>query len=384
MCAKNNILLAIILPLAFLVLSCNQLQEVGAEKKGLVVSSSNTITTKKDTGSIELTTRPDLLSAFFWPSPRDLEKNQYNGVISNRYDYRTYIRDLSRELFIASNKFTALTLEYLQKEQEFTEEETKIIEQQAPIKNQIKVLSRKSKELTNSIRTLKNSIKSESNEQEKAKLTTKLTELERENKEIFSERKKLKQQLNPFKEKLAVLGDELLEINAQQLDKSQIIQQLLDPQAFSYVTDENGNILNNEYDLPMRTLDESKQVNYLKVYQASSSENSFDLTTERVQIQLGWWNNGQSYETLYTQDQNGNWNLSPESTIYDLTFSPSTGYLSFKFRERDDRGKETGQVFNFLLQKSSSQEYSLLVGDMILMTNEGVVLRRGQFKAIFL
>ena len=189
------------------------------------------------------------------------------------------------------------------------------------------------------------------------------------------------EKLAPLKEQAEVLEERLEEIGSHQAERVEIIQQALDPYAVSFVQDEGGNVITGEYGFPQRIIDEQVQVNWIQTYQNSASEdNYFDIGKEKITIRLGAWNGGQVYETQYQQNDKEEWELHPDSTIYDVSFS-SDEILRFKFREKDRRENETGRVFEFELQRSPFDRHVRLTGDLLISVGKKVV-RRGQFRAI--
>ena len=246
---------------------------------------------------------------------------------------------------------------------------------------QVREVKQENKELKKEKKTLERAIKKAVGE-EKSNYENELTVVKERMQELFRQKKELQRQLAPFEDQVKSIKEGLQEASAYQMEKAIVVQQTLDPQAFSLVYDEDGNEVTNEYGFSLRNLNDRAQVNWIKVYESGvSRDDYFDLNPEKIVIRLGYWA-GQVYETKYQQNDQEEWELHPDSTIYDVSLS-SDEILKFKLRERDSQENETGRIFEFELQVSPFGQHLRLMGDL-LVSEEGEVVRRGQFKVILL
>ncbi|MCY4642988.1 MAG: hypothetical protein OXB88_00055, partial [Bacteriovoracales bacterium] len=355
-----------------LIISCNELRYDKAPKKELEVPLQESLQ-----GADALSSRPalvaDLMGAFFWPSReyfrRGTELGYFDSPSDGALDYISYIERISHTIFLADDEFNKWTLSYLQRKRETTHELEKIAQEKEVIRSQIKAIGLKSKEL----KALKKTLTEGQAQEEEA--------IDRQISDLFLEKKELTQKLTPLKDRQSSLEKYVKEALAYQQEAGMVVQEALDPQAVSYMLDENHRKVVDQYGLPVRNIDEGAQVNWIKVYKESTEkDNTFDLHGEKIVIRLGHWA-GQTYETLYRQNDPGEWTLHPESSIYDVGFSLE-GVLTFKFRERDGRENETGRIFEFELQFSKFAGHFRLLGDIRVLVGEKVT-RRGQLKVFF-
>ena len=202
-------------------------------------------------------------------------------------------------------------------------------------------------------------------------------------KETYNAKKALGEgRLSVLKKQKQDLGKKLEEMMYNQVERVSTIQMALDPYAVSFEYDGDGNILLNEFGRPQKTINDEAQVNWIKVYQNSPGEdNEFDIGKERIVIRLGaWGEHRREYKTTYQKNEQGQWELSPDSSIYDVNFS-SDEMLKFKFQEKDVRENLTGRIFEFKLQRSPFGPLVRFAGD-IVVTLGGRVMRRGQMKVL--
>ena len=204
------------------------------------------------------------------------------------------------------------------------------------------------------------------------------TEETRSSKEIFK-----KGELAVLKKREEDLDQQLDEMSANRLKRVTAIQMALDPYAVSFEYDEDGDVLLNGYGDPKITINPKAQVNWLKVDQNSSGEdNELNIGEDRIDIRLGAWGaHHREYKTTYQKSEEGQWELSPDSSLYDVSFS-SDEILKFKFREKDAMENLTGRVFEFQLQRSPFGPLIRFAGD-IVVTLGGEVVRKGQMKVLF-
>ena len=203
------------------------------------------------------------------------------------------------------------------------------------------------------------------------------TEETKSSKEIFK-----KGELAVLKKREKDLDQQLKEISANRLKRVTAIQMALDPYAASSESDEDVNVLLNGGE-PEITINPKAQVNWLKVDQNSSGEdNELKIGEDRIDIRLGAWGaHHREYKTTYRKSEEGQWELSPDSSLYDVSFS-SDEILKFKFREKDAMENLTGRVFEFQLQRSPFGPLIRFAGD-IVVTLGGEVVRKGQMTMLF-
>ena len=357
-------------------LSCNKLRYDMAPKQEIKLPSQGV----GALGDLEFNPTPDVMSAFFWPSKEYFKRGQELDLFDESVDYLSYLQQVANDVFLASDEWDEWTLLYLQRKGEGDKKLEEIEGKKAPILAQIRELNQENRDLKKRKRALEKQIQ-DASEEEKSSYESELTTVESRMAEVFEQKKELQRELAPLKGQAEALREGMLEANAYQMEKVGVVQQTLDPQAVSFVYDENGNKMTNEYGFPLRNVNEEAQVNWIKVYESSAGQdNYFDLNPEKPVIRLGSWA-GQAYETKYQQNDREEWELNPDSTIYDVSLS-SDEILRFKFRERDSRGNETGRVFEFEIQATPFAQYHLrLIGDIFVLEG-GEVVRRGQVKAI--
>ena len=378
---KNKTFLFTILSFLCLgAMSCKNLTYDVAEKKGVEV-----IPLVEMADEDQFNPSPDAISAFLWPSELYVERGQELGYLESHNNYQSYIEELSAKVFLASDEFDEWTLRYFDMRREMAEDLAIIKKKHEPLMSKFTSLKKESRKLRKRKRALKKALKGELGDGERLAYQTELTQIGERMEEISNEKALLEEQLAPLNEQMAALRQSLEEVGANQLERVARIQELLDPLAVSLELDDEGNPVLSEYGFPYRNFNGQAQVNWFQTYtESAGTDNYIDLNQDKIMIRFGAWNGSQSYETVYQENDQGEWELSPDSTtIYDVSYSSTSGVLKFKFRERDHRENETGRVFSFILQRSPFDQHMRLLGDIIVSEGTDTV-RGGQFKAILL
>ncbi len=375
----RRIFLISFLFLSLLVTSCNKIHYDQAEKQPLIVPSLKESSLKIS----HFNTGPESLIAFLWPSKEFFKRGQQLNLLDSYQNYPSYIDQTAASIFLASDEFDQWTLRYFQATKEVAIKLNEIREKKDPILAQIKNLNQKRTELKKKKKNLEKEM-GKSKEKDKDFYKKKIEEVSQLIKDVFKTKKALQEELAPLKKQEELVKKRLEKISAHQLKQVNLVQQLLDPQASSFVYDDDGNQLIDSNGFPKRIINNKAQVNWLKTYkETASQDNYFDLSHhEKIIIRLGHWDNGQFYETEYRQRDDHKWELHPNSSIYGVSFS-SNNVLKFKFREKDLSGNETDRIFEFELQFSPFGEHARLIGDILISVGSQIV-REGQFKAMFL
>ena len=418
-----------------MAISCNDLRYGQAEKNGLQLPPR---TGEGLSVSLQFNPAPDSLAAFLWPSEEYF--NRRGGELS-KLGYQSYIRQVAKEVFLGGDELDQWTLRYLTEGKDIEQKLADIEAEKAPLLAQSRQLTSQLRRLRKQRKSLEQSAQSQArkiaakegeitslqteidqleqlgcSEQElrkvpceewnasrqklraklslfqqnmaelrqaKATLEGELREVQAQSTEVFAAKGAIEQgELSGLKEEESLLRQNLGTMTAHQAERIARIQTALDPHAVIFQRDDDKNILYDHNNFPERLIDEEAQVNWIKVYQnTAGAKNSFSLGPDRIEILLGEWNGGQAYATRYQKTERGQWELHPQSTIYDVNLINEV--LRFKFNETDSRGNLTDRTFEFTLQRTPFDRHIRLIGDMVI-TVGGEVVRRGQMKMILL
>ena len=417
-----------------MAISCNDLRYGQAEKNGLQLPPR---TGEGLSVSLQFNPEPDSLAAFLWPSEQYF--NRRGG--GRKLDYQGYIRQVAEEVFLGGDELDQWTLRYLTEgkdsEQKLADIEAKkapLLAQSRQLTSQLRRLRKQRKSLEQRTRSQTRKVAAKKGEittlqaeidqleqlgcseeglrkvpceewdasrqklqaklsllqqnvaelrQTKVTLEGELREVQAQSTEVFAAKRAIEQgELSGLKEEEALLQQNLDTMTAHQAERIARIQTALDPHAVIFQRDDDKNILYDHNNFPQRLIDEEAQVNWVKVYQnTAGAKNSFSLGPDRIEIRLGEWNGDQAYATRYQKTEGEQWELHPESTIYDVSLVNEV--LRFKFNETDSRGNLTDRIFEFTLQRTPFDRHIRLIGDMVI-TVGGEVVRRGQMKVILL
>ena len=364
--------------LCCLITSCNGIRYDSAEKEGIKIPSQEAFSFS------QINPAPSSVVAFLWPTEEFFNRGQESGQFDTQQDYQSYIRQVSSHVFLASDEFDEWTLRYFSEKRRTTKEFIQMNETKASIITERRSLKKEFQNLKKQEADLKKKIQNTTDEKEKVLLKIELVKVTERKGDVSQARKMKKEQLASIKKLIKALERGLQEINANQIERVASIQQTLDPQAVSLVYDDNGDTLTNDFGFPQRIINEEAQINWMKTYQSSAGQdNYFDISEEKVTISLkGWDGSPALYETKYQKSHSGEWELHPDSTIYEVSFSPDE-VLKFKFKERDHNESDTGRIFEFILQRSPFDQHMRLMGDLAISV-QGEIVRRGQVKIILL
>lgn len=208
---------------------------------------------------------------------------------------------------------------------------------------------------------------------------------------LFTAKKEIERdQLAPLNEERKPLVERVDAIITHQAEMIARVQTALDPQAVTYDRDEDGNLTYDHYGFVKRKVNESKQVNWIKMYKDTAGQsNSFDIKGDVIHINFSeWGENKVSYKTSYKKDENGrivyDENGQPvleSDSDFSLVKLGARDFIEFKMPEKDKRGNLTGKIYEFKLQRSPFDVHLRMIGDMTL-TYQGKVERRGQIKIL--
>jgi len=208
---------------------------------------------------------------------------------------------------------------------------------------------------------------------------------------LFSLKKKIEnEELKPLNEDKRPLEDRLDAITTHQAEMLGRVQVALDPHAVSYPTDVDGNPTYNQYGHQNRSIDEEKQVNWLKTYTNTAGQsNLFNIEGNVIHIQFNEWGEDQaSYKTSYKRDENGKIVFDKKgqpilaaSSDFSFVKLGARDFIEFKMPEKDKRGNLTGRIFEFKLQRSPFDVHIRILGDVVV-SYRGEVVRRGQMKIL--
>jgi hypothetical protein len=441
----KNILLSTTLAISTLLTGCNELRNDKAPKDGIRIFNTNSIP-----ANYKISKRPDTLIAFLWPSKEYHKRYLDKGVLTET-DYQSYIAKTSKQVFINGNKFDSLILENIEKTPIIEKEVAKIQLEIAPIQTmvneiqdemdlfqtEVKKLEKLKKpykrpmyKLRKKQKSLKIAIATNSAEFKNlncvevlntrsgpnlnkcigldSELKDNALELVSVNNEyqtmssevaILEEKiQKIKDQdiaplftiqsqimsndLNPLLVAKNELLQELIDITLNQANALENVQSALDPHAVSMSINDEGE--------EVRSIDERKQVNWIKTYDESATKsNVFNIEGAVVHLEFNDWGESSiSYKTSYQKDELGNIKFDQEGVplqTNDSDFSivkvGAKDVIEFEMLEKDVRGNQTGRVYKFKLQKSFFDVHVRLLGDLQVIY-QGKVERRGQMKLV--